>query len=244
MDLIVAYKRHAEAYYRKNGQVTNEVAAILSASKVVKQLYGREPASSFDALKLQAVQQAMIRLGWCRRQINKQISRIVRMFAWGVSQKLVRGDMAHELREVKGLHHGRTQARESKPVLPVDDGTVNATLEHLPPLVADMVRLQRLTGCRPEEVCLIRPCDVDRGAIGRASESGPQMARDALLGAKSTATFGCDGNSEAVRSRGQPGGTWSLGRGRHSGLRGARHGKGCGRHGAGRVITQMPGSAA
>jgi integrase len=43
---------------------------------------------------------------------------------------------------------------------------MNATLEHLPPIVADMVRLQRLTGCRPEEVCLIRPCDVDTsGAV-------------------------------------------------------------------------------
>ena len=33
---------------------------------------------------------------------------------------------------------------------------------HLPEVVADMVRFQRLTGCRPEEVCAVRPCDVDR----------------------------------------------------------------------------------
>jgi integrase len=45
--------------------------------------------------------------------------------------------------------------------MPVDDTTVNATLDRLPPIVGDMVRLQRLTGCRPEEVCLLRPCDVD-----------------------------------------------------------------------------------
>ncbi len=38
---------------------------------------------------------------------------------------------------------------------------VNPTLEHLPPVVADMVRFQRLTGCRPEEVCKLRPCDVE-----------------------------------------------------------------------------------
>ncbi len=25
-----------------------------------------------------------------------------------------------------------------------------------------MVRFQRFTGCRPNEVCIIRPCDVDR----------------------------------------------------------------------------------
>jgi integrase len=44
----------------------------------------------------------------------------------------------------------------------IDDATVNATVAHLPIVVADMVRLQRLTGCRPGEVCSMRPCDIDR----------------------------------------------------------------------------------
>ena len=46
-------------------------------------------------------------------------------------------------------------------MLPVDDATVDATAPHLPPIVADMLRLQRWTGCRPGEVCILRPCDVD-----------------------------------------------------------------------------------
>jgi len=33
---------------------------------------------------------------------------------------------------------------------------------HLSPVVADMVRFQRLTGCRPGEVCAVRPRDVDQ----------------------------------------------------------------------------------
>src|SRR5262249_54130854 len=57
---------------------------------------------------------------------------------------------------------GRTVAKETEPVKPVDDATVNATLPYLPGVVADMVRLQRATGCRPAEVCMVRPCDVDR----------------------------------------------------------------------------------
>jgi integrase len=136
----------------------------LSAAKIVQQLYGRESASAFDSLKLHAVQQAMIRADWSRKHINKQVGRVVRMFAWGVAQKLVRSDELTALREVPGLHKGRTQARESTPVMPVEDAVVSATLEYLPPLVADMVRLQRLTGCRPEEVCLVRPCDLDTSA--------------------------------------------------------------------------------
>ena len=35
VELIVAYKRFCEGYYRKDGKVTNEVTAILNAAKVV-----------------------------------------------------------------------------------------------------------------------------------------------------------------------------------------------------------------
>lgn len=161
VELLAAYKRFATGYYRKNGKVTNEVTALVSAANIVSAMYGREPVNGFGPLKLQAVQQAMIRLGWVRRHINKQVGRIVRIFGWGVSQELVRADVAQALREVKGLHKGRTEARESAPVLPVEESVIQGTLHHLPPIVADMVRLQRLTGCRPEEVCLIRPCDLD-----------------------------------------------------------------------------------
>jgi hypothetical protein len=125
----------------------------LSAAKVLKDLYGREPVNSFGPLKLQALQQAMIRADWTRKNINKQIQRIVRMFAWGVSQEVVKPDVAQALREVKGLHNGRTTARETQPVLPVEDSVVNATLEHLPRSWPTWRACNGLTGCRPEEVC-------------------------------------------------------------------------------------------
>jgi hypothetical protein len=67
-----------------------EVKTIVAAANVVKGMYGREPAADFGPLKLQAVQQAMIRFGWGRKHINKQVGRIVRIFSWGVSQELVR----------------------------------------------------------------------------------------------------------------------------------------------------------
>ena len=139
-ELIHAYKRFAEHYYRKNGKITNEVTAIASAAKIVRELYANEFADAFGPLKLQVVQQAMIRAGWSRRHINKQVGRVVRMFSWGVSQELVQAGVAQALREVKGLHKGRTDAREAAPVPPVADTVVDATLPHLPAVVADMVR--------------------------------------------------------------------------------------------------------
>ncbi|TWU27392.1 site-specific integrase [Bythopirellula polymerisocia] len=65
---------------------------------------------------------------------------------------------------VAGLRQGRTEARETAPVLPVPDDIVEATLPHMPVVVGDMVRLQRLAGMRPNEVCILRPCDLDRNA--------------------------------------------------------------------------------
>jgi integrase len=38
---------------------------------------------------------------------------------------------------------------------------LNATLSHLSPVLQAMVHFQRLTGCRPTEACLLRPCDID-----------------------------------------------------------------------------------
>jgi len=63
-----------------------------------------------------------------------------------------------------GLQKGRCAAAEATRVAPVADQVVQATLPYLPEVVADMVRLQRLTGCRPAEVCILRPCDMDTSA--------------------------------------------------------------------------------
>lgn len=161
VEVLAAYKRHAQEYYRKNGKPTREVGCIVEASQHVTPLYGKTPATDFGPLALQVVQQRMIEAGLCRTFINKQIGRIKRAFKWAVSQELISGENLPALLAVSGLRKGRTVARETLPIEPVDDAIVNATLEELPPIVADMVRFQRLTGCRPEEVCMIRPCDVD-----------------------------------------------------------------------------------
>ncbi len=91
----------------------------------------------------------MIDKGWSRSTINQSIGRIRRCFKWAVKNELVRRDMYHGLMAVSGLRKGRSEAREPDPVMPVDDATVQATLPHLSPVVADMIRFQRITGCRP-----------------------------------------------------------------------------------------------
>ncbi len=84
------------------------------------------------------------------------------MFRWAVTKELVPATVYQALVAVPNVPKGRTAARETPPVRPVEDSVVEATLPHLPTVVADMVRFQRLTGARPGEVCQLRPMDVDR----------------------------------------------------------------------------------
>jgi len=161
VEIINAYRKFAERYYRKNGEVTREYGCIKEALKIVRELYGRTTANEFGPLALKAVRQRMVDNGWSRGYINKSIGRIRRCFKWAVENELVRSDMYHGLMAVSGLRKGRSDAREPDPVQPVDDASVNATLPYLTPVVADMIRFQRIMGCRPQDVCNLRPCDVD-----------------------------------------------------------------------------------
>jgi len=128
---------------------------------VLKQLYGHTQVANFGPLALKALREHWIRAGLCRNVINQRAGIVRRIFKWGVSEALVPQAVLQGLQAVDGLRRGRTEARETEPVGPVADVTVEATLPHLPPVIADMVRFQRLVGCRPGEVCGLRPCDVD-----------------------------------------------------------------------------------
>src|SRR5262249_24117398 len=97
----------------------------------------------------------------CRNRVNKDVARVRRLFRWGATKKLVPAGIFHELATIEGLRAGRSDARETEPVRPVADSTVEATLPFLRPQVAAMVRLQRLTGMRPGEVLIMRGVDLE-----------------------------------------------------------------------------------
>lgn len=162
VEVCAAYLKHCKAYYVKNGKQTPEVVHVTEVLKIVRELYGRYPATDFGPLALKACREKMLTRNWGRNHINTQAGRIKRMFKWAAAAEMVPGSVLENLKTVDGLRKGRTTAKESKPVLPIDDTTVDATLPHLPAVVADMVRFQRLTGARPGEVCGLRPCDVER----------------------------------------------------------------------------------
>jgi integrase len=166
-ELILAFWPHVEQYYRHpDGAPTSEVDEFRNSLKPLRRLYADLPAASFLSLELKAVQATMIQSGWCRGVINQRVGRIKRMFKWAVSEKLIVGTVMYELQSVRGLKAGRTEARETEPVVAVPESVVDATIPHLAPTVRAMVELQRLTGMRPAEVCMIRAVDMDMtGAV-------------------------------------------------------------------------------
>lgn len=163
-ELAVDYLEFALSYYidRKTGQHTRSIDRVQTVVKILRETYGDTNAAQFGPLALQSIQQGLVEQGMSRRYVNHLTEVIKRVFKWGVSRERIPAAVYQALATVPGLRKGRTDAREPAPVLPVADEVIEATLPHLPAIVADMVCLQRLTGARPGEICHMRPVDVDR----------------------------------------------------------------------------------
>ena len=163
-ELLIAYLNYAERHYRElDGSPTDEVRHLKTVMRHVRELYGDAPVTTFGPMALKAVRQKFVELKWSRKSINARVERIRRIFRWGVSEELVSPLVYQALSAVAGLQRGRTAARETQPVGPVDDATVDATLPFLNRQVRGLVEFQRLTGCRPGEACIVRRCDIETG---------------------------------------------------------------------------------
>ncbi len=165
-ELITRYWKFCQGHYRRGGEHTRSLDEIKVALGVVRKLYGHTLIAEFGPRSLKTIQRHLVDSGLCRNEVNKRVGFVKRMFKWGAAEELVPPSIYQALSAVFGLQKGRTKAPDHAPVAPVEDVVVDATIPFLPPVVDDMVRLQRLTGARPAEVCLLRPCDLDRsGAV-------------------------------------------------------------------------------
>lgn len=165
-------------------------------------LYGHTAAADFGPLGLETVRARFVQAGRCRRQCNQLAGVVRQAFRWAASRELCGPEVHARLATLAPLRAGRTAARETEPVAAAPLEHVEATLPHLPAVVADMVRLQLLSGMRPGEVCLVRPGDVVRpwksfgGVAVWLFELGRQhktawrgKRRDVVLGPKAQAVL-------------------------------------------------------
>ena len=115
-ELVLAYWRHAQAYYVKDGEPTGEVSNVRDALRPLRRLYGRSSAQDFGPGNLKTVREAMIKAGLSRPVVNARVNRIRRAFKWGVEEEMIPPSVLHSLQAVAPLKRGRTVAREPEPV--------------------------------------------------------------------------------------------------------------------------------
>lgn len=158
--LVNAYRKFAEGYYVKHGEPTGTFENVKPMLRLMRTCYGDIRAVEFGPLALKALQARMVAVNRSRRYINDQMSRVRQMFKWAAGNEMIPFEVYQRLTAVDGLRKGRTEAPEMPPIPPVADNVVEQTLPHLKPIVADMVRFQRLTGCRhvdPPELPKLSP---------------------------------------------------------------------------------------
>ncbi len=160
-EVLGLYWCHAKTYYVKDGQPTGELHNLKYAMRPLRKLYGSLRACEFSPSELKALRQHLIESDLCRTEINARINRVRRIFRWAVSEKLVPANVHAELVSVTALRFGRTEARETEPVKPVPDAWVEALLPFVSDEVATMIRVQRLTAMRPNEVACMRISEID-----------------------------------------------------------------------------------
>lgn len=158
-ELMVPFLKDILARFEDN---RDEQAHFRGAMRVLKELFSELPADQFGPRRLRQVQAAMVEKGWSRRYVNSQVGRVRRLFKWAAADERIDAGVHHALLTVEPLTKGRTKAPDPDPVEPVEDAVVDATIPHLNPVVADMVAIQRLCGCRPKELCSMTADQIDR----------------------------------------------------------------------------------
>jgi integrase len=161
-ELVDSYLGYAKAHYRGDGKNTSEYTCTKEAVSLLLKLFADLPACEFGPRNLMEYQRAAVSLGkWSRTTINSHAGRVKRMFRWAASHEYLPASVWHALRAVEGLKAGRTEAREAEPIPAVPWDAVEPFLPFFSPTIAAMVTVQWWCGCRPQDVCRLRQCDLD-----------------------------------------------------------------------------------
>ncbi|MEM9347089.1 MAG: tyrosine-type recombinase/integrase [Planctomycetota bacterium] len=145
------------------------LSGLKRALGILRSIHGATPITDFGPKALKEVRKAMIdyRTGkkkdrpWCRKTINERVRHLVNMAEWAVSEERAPAHWAHALQSVKPLKRGEFSVPEGEPVKPAVIEHVEAIREHVSSVVWAMVQVQRYSGMRAGEVCIMRLTDID-----------------------------------------------------------------------------------
>lgn len=162
-ELCAAWDAHCLEYYRgPDGKPTSTALTARIDVRMFRDLFGNAAVAELTHADMLQLRDALVRSGIARTTVNSRLGRVKAMLAWALDEALVMASVKAELTQVKGVKRGRTSAPERAPVRAVDDETIEATVRKMMPNTADMVRVHRLTGMRPCELCAMRWSLIDR----------------------------------------------------------------------------------
>ena len=159
-ELVVAFLDYAKATL-KTPNYTHYRIVLLD---FLLKLYGDDtPVDNFKPRCLKLVRTEMIQSRrFCRSTINEYTRRIVSVFSWGVGEEYVNSDTAETLKAVKPLPVGYPSTFDNEEREDVPDDVIRRTLPLLPPMIAVMIQVQRMTGCRPSEIFNMKAGEIDK----------------------------------------------------------------------------------
>ena len=165
-ELAVHYIEWAEKHHVKQPKSFRHCKKAMSF--LVKH-YGKVSVDEFSARSLLYLQDHIVnspneRNGspLTRNTVNRYVGLIKQAFKFGAKFGWVEPSTHCALQVVDQLRKGHTTAPDNPDIKPVDPDVFEKTLANLPKRVADMCRIQRNSTMRPQDVCNLRMCDIDR----------------------------------------------------------------------------------
>ncbi|HVS71998.1 MAG TPA: site-specific integrase [Phycisphaerae bacterium] len=154
-EVVAAYWTWAQQRY-----TPAEAATIKAALRVVCKSYASLAAHDYGPNCLRASRAEMVRIGWSRRQINRQISRVRGLFRWAASHEMVHESVYNQLATVESLKRG--EAVERPRIKPVPRSMIRSLRPYLSRPIRALMDLQLLTGARAGELVHLRLGDLLR----------------------------------------------------------------------------------
>lgn len=162
-DVVSLCLREAPIRCCKDGKPTSHAGNVMYVMRELEDFCGDMLASEFGPRKLRAFRDHLLHPGTrSRRTVNDYVSIVVTCWRWATEHELVEAGNWQALRSLSRLKAGRTDARESSGIQPVDVADVRSTQQALPPTLRAMIDVQMLTGMRPGEVVIMRRSDLER----------------------------------------------------------------------------------
>ena len=157
--VTAVYLEHVKEKYANSPQ---ECRRYVKLCRDLDLQHGNVLASDFGPVRLKEFRNYLVSTGLSRTYVNRLTRCVVAMFAHAVSGELLDVNVVARLKTLVSLRNGQTSAPETDEVEPANLEHVRATAVFLSPIIKSMLRIQIATGMRPKEICVMRPCDIDR----------------------------------------------------------------------------------